>query len=96
MKGSESILTVFIYCTINVSNQYKWQWIIYRFFKMIKNKKATINPKINDNKWFQYAIKVVLNHENIVKDPQRLSKIKPFKCNWKEINSSHKNDWKKV
>ena len=63
---------------------------------MIKNKKATINPKINDNKGFQYAIKVVLNHENIVKDPQRLSKIKPFKYNWKEINSSHKNDWKKV
>ena len=65
---------------------------------MVKNKKAAINPKINDNKWFQYAIKVVLNHENIVKDPQRISKIKPFinKHNWKEINSSHKNDWKKV
>ena len=38
----------------------------------LKNKKATINPKNNDEKCFQYAIKVVLNHKNIVKDPQRI------------------------
>ena len=37
----------------------------------IKNKKATINP-INkkDNKCFQYAVKIALNHEEIKKDPQ--------------------------
>ena len=30
--------------------------------KWLKNKKATINPKINDDKCFQYAITVALNH----------------------------------
>ena len=46
---------------------------------MIKNKKATINS-INkkDNKCFQYAAKVALNHEEIKKDPQRIAKSKPF------------------
>ena len=45
----------------------------------MKNKKATTNP-INkkDNKCFQYAATVVLNHEEIKKDPQRVTKIKPF------------------
>ena len=52
-----------------------------------KNKKAAINPKNNDDKCFQYSITVVLNHKNIVKDPQRISKISPFndQYNWKEI-----------
>ena len=33
----------------------------------LKNKKSTINPKNNDNKYFQYAVIVALNHKNIVK-----------------------------
>ena len=44
---------------------------------MVK-KKVTINPKINDNNCFQYALTVALNDQNIKKDPQRISKIKPF------------------
>ena len=43
---------------------------------------------------FQY----VLNHKNIVKDPQRKSKFKKFtdKHNWKDTSfPPHKNDWKK-
>ena len=65
----------------------------------IKNKKATINP-INkkDNECFQYAVTVTLNYEEIKKDPQRITKIKPFtnKYNWEGINFlSEKNDWKK-
>ena len=65
----------------------------------IKNKKATINP-INkkDNKCFQYAIRVALNYEEIKKDPQRVTKIKPFinKYNWEGINyPSQKDNWKK-
>ena len=44
----------------------------------LKNKKATINPKNNDDKYFQYALTVALNHEQIKKDPQRIAKIKPF------------------
>ena len=31
--------------------------------KGLKNKKATINPKNNDDKCFQYALAVALNHE---------------------------------
>ena len=43
-----------------------------------KKKKAAIYPKNNDEKCFQYSITVTLNHKNIVKDPQRISKINPF------------------
>ena len=46
--------------------------------KWLKYKKATINPKSNDYNCFQYAIAVALNHEQIKKDPQRITKIKPF------------------
>ena len=46
--------------------------------KWLKNKKATINPKNNDNRCFRYALTVALNHEQIKKDPQRIPKNKPF------------------
>ena len=41
-------------------------------------KKTTTNPVNNDDKCFQYAATVKLNHEKIGKSPQRLSKIKSF------------------
>ena len=66
--------------------------------KWVKNKKATINPKNNDDKCFQYALTVALNYQNIEKDPQRIKKIKLFidQYNWKEISFlSHQKDWKK-
>ena len=46
--------------------------------KWIKDKKSAINPKNNDYKCFQYAVTVALNRDKIKKDPQRVSKIKPF------------------
>ena len=54
----------------------------------VKHKKATIIPKNNDDKCFQYALTVALNYEQIKKDPQRISKIKPFidQSNWKSID----------
>ena len=64
----------------------------------LKNKKATINPNNNDNKCFQYVLTVALNYEKIKKDPQRISKIKPFidLYNWKEIDFPPQGkDWKK-
>ena len=64
----------------------------------LKNKKATINPKNNDNKFFQYALTVAKNHEQIKSHPERISNIKPFteQYNWKEIDfPSHRKDWKK-
>ena len=41
----------------------------------LKNKKATINPKNNDDKWFQYAVAVALNHEQTKSHPERISNI---------------------
>ena len=46
--------------------------------KWIKDKRSIINPKNNGYKCFQYAITVVLNHDKINRNPQRISKIKPF------------------
>ena len=65
--------------------------------KLLKNKKATINPKDNNDKYFQYAINVVLNYEQIKSYSKKVSKIKPFikQYNWKETDfPSQKNDWK--
>ena len=64
----------------------------------LKNKRATINPKINDDNCFQYALTVALNHQNIERYHQRISKIEPFinQYNWKDIDfPSHQKDWKK-
>ena len=66
----------------------------------IKNKKATINS-INkkDSKCFQYAVIVALICEEIKRDSQRTTKIKPFinKYNWEGINfPSEKNDQKRI
>ena len=38
----------------------------------LKNKKATINPKNNDDKRFQYALTVALNYEQIKNQPKRI------------------------
>ena len=35
--------------------------------KWLKNKKATVNPKTNNDKCFQYALTVGLNYQNIKK-----------------------------
>ena len=48
----------------------------------VKNKNAIIDP-INkkDSKSFQYAVTIALNHDEMKKDPQRITKIKPFTDN---------------
>ena len=64
----------------------------------LKNKKATINPKNNDDKCFQYALAVVLSHKQIKIHLERAPKIKHFtdQYNWKEIKfPSRRKDWKK-
>ena len=61
-------------------------------------KKATVNPKNNDDKYFQYTAILALNRNEIGKNAERIIKIKSFidKCNWKGTNyPSRKNDWKK-
>ena len=58
------------------------------YYKWLKSKKTTINPSNNDDKCFQYVLTVALNHEQIKKDAQRITKIKSFinQYNWKEID----------
>ena len=66
------------------------QWLL--------NKRATKNPKNNDDKCFQYAITAALNHQKIENHPERISNIKPFinQYNWKGINfPAEIKDWKK-
>ena len=66
--------------------------------KWLKIKKSTINPKNNDYKCFQYAITLALNYDKIDRNPQRISKIKPFieNYNWKNIDfPSTRKDWNK-
>ena len=65
------------------------------FPKWLKNKKATINPKNNDDKCFQYALTAALNYEQIKTHSERISKIKSFidLYNWKEKDfPSHRKD----
>ena len=66
----------------------------------LQNKKATINPKsINDNDCFQYSIPLALDHEDIGRDPHRISKIIPFinKYNWKGTKfPAESKDWKNL
>ena len=67
--------------------------------KWLKDKKSTINPKNNDDKCFQYAVTLALNLDEIKKDLQRISKIKPFidQYNWKDIDfPSTSKDWRKL
>ena len=67
--------------------------------KWLEDKKSTINPKNNGDKYFQYAVTLALNLDNINKHPQRISKIKPFidQYNWKDIDFPPTNkDWRKL
>ena len=54
----------------------------------IKKKNATINPKDEDNKCFQYTATVALNYKYIESHLERVSNTKPFihKYSWKGIN----------
>ena len=64
----------------------------------LKNKKSTINPINNDYQCFQYAVTLALNLDKIRKNPQRISKIKPFidQYNWKDIDfPATSKDWEK-
>ena len=76
MKGSEfvfsyaQLLYYKCYYKINLNPS----GLDIEFPNWIKNQKSTINP-INkkDNKCFQDTVTVALNHEEIKKDPQRIT-----------------------
>ena len=46
--------------------------------KWLKNEKATINPKNNDDNCFRYALTAALNYQNIKSHPERVSNFKSF------------------
>ena len=55
----------------------------------MKNKKAIINPQNEkDDKCFQYAFSIALNHEKIKSHLEKIPNIKPFidQYNWKFID----------
>ena len=60
----------------------------------LENKRATINPKNDDDNCFQYAITAALNYNEIKKDLQRISNTMQY--GRKDIDfSSHLEDWEK-
>ena len=72
--------------------------IIFTFSKTAKNKKATINPKTNDNDCFQHALTGALNYQNVKSHPERVSNLKPFinQYDWKEIDHHTKKTGKSL
>ena len=83
MKGSDFIFNAidYLYYDLNRITISKGGSYI-KSPKWLKDKKCTINQKNTDNKCFQYAATLALNFNNINKDPQRISKIKPFIDNY--------------
>ena len=67
--------------------------------KWLKDKKFIVNQKTNDNKCFLYATTLALNFNKIDRNPQRISRIKPFidNYNWNDINfPAAKKDWNRL
>ena len=61
----------------------------------LRNKKEAI---INGDNCFQNALNEALNYQRIKKDPQKISKIKPYISQYNSKNIeflSYKKDWKK-
>ena len=73
LKEVSLFLIVLVYCiTILKKTSLKRTGSSYIDFpEWLKNKKATINPKINDDNCFQYALTVTLNDQNIKKKPSK-------------------------
>ena len=91
-------LKVLIFWLLIFIRQVWKDFIIHKISPWLSVKKATTNPKNNDDKCFQYAITVALNHQKIENHPEIISYIKHFinQCNWKGINfPAGIKDWKK-
>ena len=98
MRGSDFIFdsVQLLYCKCHKTN-FKRGGSYIDSPNWIKKKKATINLKNEADKCFQYTATVASNHEEIKRDPQRISKIKPYinQYNWNRIKSPLEiDDWK--
>ena len=95
MKGSEFAID-YVHLIYYVNPNRGGSYINSHNWK--KNKIATINP-INkkDNKCFQYAVTVTLNHKEITKYLKESQKLFINKYKWEGINfPSEKDGWKKI
>ena len=99
MSGSE-----FVFDTVNVLHYDLNRISLNRggsyipTFKWIDTKKATINPKNDDNKCYVYSLVISQDYKQTKKHPERISNIELFinKYNWKGINfPPQSKDWKK-
>ena len=98
MRGSEFVFDYveslnYIFLKVDLKRSVSYietpEWLI--------KKGATINRQNDDDKYFQYAITIVLNYGEIGNHHQRVNKVKPFvnQYCWKDINfPSHVDDWK--
>ena len=79
MKGSDFIFdsVQLIYCKCHEVN-FKLSDLYIDSPKWINNKKATINPKNEEDKYFHYAATVALNYEDIKCNPEIVSNVKLF------------------
>ena len=79
MKGSDFIFdsVQLIYCKCHEVN-FKLGDLYIDSPKWINNKKATINPKNEEDKYFHYAATVALNYEDIKCNPEIFSNVKLF------------------
>ena len=73
MKGNE-----FIFDSVNLLHYYLQKASLKRTgssqidsTEWLKNKKVTVNPKNNDDNFFQYALTVALSYQNIKKRPSK-------------------------
>ena len=99
MKGSDFEVDGinFLYYDFNKTSIYRGDTYVDSP-KWLKDKRSTINPKNKDNKCFQYAATLALNIDKINKDPQRISKIKPFIDQYNRIDIEFPptgKDWRK-
>ena len=55
--------------------------------KWLKSKKAVINPQNKDEECFKWAVIAALHHEEIKKDHQRISRLRPYEkqYNWEGL-----------
>ena len=77
LKGSEFIFdsVISLYYHLQKTSLKRTGSSYIDFPKWLENKKATTNPKNNDNNCFQYALTVALNYQNIKKKKNPAKKI---------------------
>ena len=84
LEASEKKESSFIFDSVNLLHYHLHKTSLRRgksYIKspeLLKNKRATINPKNIDDNCFQYALTVALDDDKIEKHPERISNIKPF------------------